>query len=67
MQTGGKYTKRIMTTKIKTRDFPGGPVGKTPRFQGRGLGSIPTRGTRSHMRAATKSPHATTKDPACCN
>ena len=32
-----------------------------------GPGSIPARGTRSHMRAATKSPHAATKDPACRN
>ena len=31
------------------------------------LSSIPGRGTRSHMHAATKSPHATTKKPACCN
>ncbi|TEA33386.1 hypothetical protein DBR06_SOUSAS8010267, partial [Sousa chinensis] len=38
------------------------------------LGSIPGRGTRSHMHdatkelhAATKSPHATTKKSACCN
>ena len=30
-------------------------------------GSIPGRGTRSHMPAATKSSHASTKDPACCN
>ncbi|TEA40768.1 hypothetical protein DBR06_SOUSAS1310071, partial [Sousa chinensis] len=36
-------------------------------------GSIPGWGTRSHMHAATtrshaaKSPHATTKDLACCN
>ena len=27
-----------------------------------GLGSIPGQGTRSHMRAATKSSHATTKE-----
>ena len=31
-----------------------------------GLGSIPGRGTRS-PHAATKSLHATTKDPACGN
>ena len=29
-----------------------------------GPGSIPGQGTRSHMRAATKSSHATTKEPA---
>ena len=29
-----------------------------------GLGSIPGQGTRSHMHAATKSLHATTKAPA---
>ncbi|TEA28867.1 hypothetical protein DBR06_SOUSAS4010084, partial [Sousa chinensis] len=32
-----------------------------------GPGSIPGRGARSHMKAATESPHATTKDPTCCN
>ena len=32
-----------------------------------GLGSIPGRGTRSHMDVATKSPHAATKDPTCCS
>ena len=30
-----------------------------------GPGSLPRRGTRSHMHAATKSSNATTKDPAC--
>ena len=50
------------------RDFPGGPVGKTPRSQCRGLCSIPGRGTRSHMHAATKSPHsAIKKNPTCRN
>ena len=38
---------------------------RTPN--GGGLGSIPGQGTRSHMRAATKSSHAATKEPACCN
>ena len=32
-----------------------------------GLGSIPGQGTRSHMHAATKSLHATTKEPASRN
>ena len=31
---------------LKTRDFPGGPVAKTPYSQ---LGLIPGQGTRSHM------------------
>ena len=31
------------------------------------LGSIPSQGTRSHMHAATKSSHATTKEPASPN
>ena len=33
----------------------------------RGPGSIPGWGTRSHMHATTKSLHATTKEPVCCN
>ena len=48
-------------------DFPGGPVGKTLCSQCGGPGSIPGQGTRSHIHAATKSSHAATKDPACCN
>ena len=32
-----------------SRDFPGGPVAKTPHSQCRGLGSIPGVGTISHM------------------
>ncbi|TEA28979.1 hypothetical protein DBR06_SOUSAS11410018, partial [Sousa chinensis] len=32
-----------------------------------GPGSIPGQGTRSHMRVATKSSHATTKEPVSCN
>ena len=32
-----------------------------------GLGSIPGWGTTSHMHATTKSSHATTKEPVCCN
>ena len=49
------------------RDFPGGPVVKTPTPSAGGPGSIPGQGTRSHMHAATKSSNATTKEPACCN
>ncbi|TEA38184.1 hypothetical protein DBR06_SOUSAS110021, partial [Sousa chinensis] len=30
-------------------------------------GLIPGQGTRSHMYASTKSLHATTKEPMCCN
>ena len=40
-------------------DFPGGPLGKTPGSPG----SIPGRGTRSHMQAATKSSHIATRSP----
>ena len=32
-----------------------------------GLGLIPGQGTRSHVHDATKSSHATTKEPTCCN
>ena len=34
---------------IMARDVPGGPVVKTLHSQGRGPGSIPGQGTRSHM------------------
>ena len=45
------------------RAFPGGPVGKTLCSQCGGPGSIPGRGTRSHMHATTNSPHAATNSP----
>ncbi|TEA34221.1 hypothetical protein DBR06_SOUSAS2710098, partial [Sousa chinensis] len=32
-----------------------------------GPGSIPGQGTKSHMHVTTKSSHATTKEPGCCN
>ncbi|TEA25694.1 hypothetical protein DBR06_SOUSAS2510124, partial [Sousa chinensis] len=32
-----------------------------------GPGWIPGQGTRSHMHAATESPHAATEKSACCN
>ncbi|TEA36710.1 hypothetical protein DBR06_SOUSAS310123, partial [Sousa chinensis] len=32
-----------------------------------GPGSIPGQGTRFHRHAATKSSHATTKEPVSCN
>ncbi|TEA31248.1 hypothetical protein DBR06_SOUSAS18710027, partial [Sousa chinensis] len=32
-----------------------------------GRGSNPGKGTRSHVRAATKSSHDTAEEPACCN
>ena len=38
-------------------------MGKTLCSQRRGPGSIPGQGTRSRMRAATKSPHAAMKIP----
>ena len=32
--------------KVASRDFPGGPVVKTSRFQGRGVDLIPGQGTK---------------------
>ena len=42
------------------RDFPGGPVPKTPHSNAGGLGSIPGQRTRSHV-LQLKIPHAITK------
>ena len=42
-----------------SRDFPGGPVAKTPSSWCRGPGFNP--------RSGNQFPHATIKDPACCN
>ena len=48
------------------RDFPGDPVAKTLHSQCRGPGF--NLGSGNYIpHAATKSSHATTKDPVCCN
>ena len=52
--------------KIKYKDFPGGPVAKTPYSQCREPGFNPGRGTRSQM-TQLKTLHASVKikDPEC--
>ena len=47
-------------------NFPDGPVAKTPCSQCRGPRCEPWLGNKI-PHAATKSSHATTKDPVCCN
>ena len=47
------------------RDFPGGPVGKTPRSQCRGPRFDPWSGNLIPC-ATTKSLLAATKDSTCC-
>ena len=67
-------TVSVSELKRTNRDFPGGLVAKTPCFQCNDLGSVPGRGTRSHMlqlrvhvlqlkipHAAMKIKHPTTK------
>ena len=51
----GEYKKRRTSLLVQWVRFRAPKAG--------GPGSIPGRGTRSHMCAATKSPHATTKIP----
>ena len=67
---------QLLFTNYPSRDFPGGPVAKTPYSQCRGLVSTPGQGTRPcmlqlkrfHM-PQLKIPQAATKtaDPVCCN
>ena len=53
-------TVRKQTTQLKVgRDFPGGPVAKTPHSQ--------CRGPRFNPLSENLIPHAATKDPACHN
>ena len=40
-----KHLSALLPTRRQGRDFPGGPVVKTLRFQGRGTGSIPDQET----------------------
>jgi len=48
------------------KDFPGGPMAKTPHSQYRGPRCDPWLGNWI-LHAATKSSHAAAKNPACCN
>lgn len=52
--------------RIKSQDFPGGPVAKILHSQCKGK-TIPGRGTRSHARVTTEGLHATTKDITSLN
>ena len=73
--TGWKGHFCFRTQSADSQDFPGGPVAETPCCQGRGLGSIPGQGIRSHMpqlgvcTPQPKIPYAATriKDLVCCN
>ena len=61
------FTQQVYIKNI-LGDFPGGARKiklHTPNAGGPGL--IPGQGTRSHTHAATKSSHATTKEPTCRN
>ena len=53
--------------KNRGRDFPGGTVVKNLPPNAGDACSILGQGTRSHMHAATKSLHATTKEPLSRN
>ena len=59
-EEGGK----ILELNSVSKDFPVGPVTKTPCSQCRGPGLIPIRELDPH--ATTKSSHAATKEPVCC-
>ena len=56
------------SSKIKNRDFPGGPVVKNPSSNAGDMGSIPGRGTKIPHAAVQLSPHAATREkPASHN
>ena len=54
-----KVKYHSLTEHTRTRDFPGGPVAKTPRSQCRGPRFNPWSGNETY--------HTTTKEPPCCN
>ena len=53
----------IKVTKIKDRDFPGGPVVMNPPSKARDMDSIPGRGTKILHAMGQLSPRATTCEP----
>ena len=73
----GSWTFKLVGVKTQNtvKDFPGGPLAKTPRSQCRGPGSSRGQGTRSFMpqlkilQPQLRIPPATTKikDPTCYN
>ena len=50
-----------------SRDFPGGPVVKNPPSNVGDMGSIPGQGAKIPHAMGQLSPHATTREPVCCN
>ena len=65
-QRGNRDIPEKHSKDTHSRDFPGGPVAKTPHSQCREPGFEPWSGNLI-AHAATKSLHATTKDPTCHN
>ena len=52
----------VIKTTFYFRDFPGGPVVKTPHFHCRGMGSIPGWGTNiPHIKKHGPPPQKSTK------
>ena len=49
------------------RDFPGGPVVKSPPSNAGDAGSIPGWGTKIPHATGQLGPHATTTEPTCHN
>ena len=62
----GSDPVEVLGLNANLRDFPGGPVAKTPHFQCRGPGFCFWLGTKT-PHAATKNLHAETKDPSLHN
>ena len=65
-QRGNKDIPEKHSKDTHSRDFPGGPVAKTPHSQCREPGFDPWLGNLI-PHAATESLHAATKDPTCRN
>ena len=54
--------------RVRWRDFPAGPVAKTPHSQCRGLDSIPGWGSRSRIpQPRVRILQLNIPDPVCCN
>ena len=62
----GLRAANIKTSLREKRDFPTGPVAKTLNSQCKGPTFDPWSGNEIPY-TATKSSHATTKEPICCN
>ena len=60
-------SKNLLLERLRSWDFPGGPVVKNPPYNAGDVGSIPGQRTKIPHAAGQLSLHTTTTELACLN